>query len=660
MSVPTQVSTRPGAAAAAVASAQSAPLDPADEQRLVRDQLLGGVIDETPRTLILGLLAALSLAVASTWDLPDNESGQQHQRRVWAWLALIVLVLAHGWLTSRARSRQRPGESLPSALARHYTWGAQACAVLWGAAGWVLIPAPSAWAAVVVLVGMSMVLLGAAAAMAGCRPLVTIHVGLIALVFCSGLLRTLEPAYLVCGLGFVLLAATAIASAHRQEAALSSAITGRLRIAALLERLQREQTHSEAARQEAVAAREEVERAHAAKTVFMAAASHDLRQPMHALTQYLAAITRLNADPRLAASIDGANQAVEAMGKLLQAVLEISKLQSGAVTPQPDVFALDDWSARRLGDFEPLAAAKGLALDVHVQRQLLVCTDRALLDRVLANLLHNAISYTDEGRVVVRISRRGQQVRIRVADTGGGIAPAERQRVFEPFYQLANPGRNRQLGLGLGLAIVREHVKLLGLQLRLTTRVGRGSVFTVTLPISPDRRRFARASMAGESVAMWNHVADALIVLIDDDDMSLRATEATLIGFGCRVVTGHDADEAIAGLRGRAHGPQFIVSDYRLADATGLEAVDRLLSHCASAFGPALKPAVLIVSGETRPEELAKVHAAGAQMLHKPVRPAVLFERLNALLQQRVPAHRRSSHEHLSRQTEDTTDARRL
>lgn len=570
-----------------------------------------------------------------------------------------MLVLAHGLLTSRARRRQGPTAALPPAVARQYTWGAHLCAVVWGAAGWVLIPAPAAWAAVVILVGMSMVLLGAAAAMAGCRPLVTVHVGLIALVFCAGLLRTLEPAYLVCGLGFLLLAATAISSAHRQEAALSSAITGRLRIAALLERLQREQAQSEAARQEAVAAREEVERAHAAKTVFMAAASHDLRQPMHALTQYLAAIARLNDDPRLAASIDGANQAADAMGKLLQAVLEISKLQSGAVTPQPDVFALDDWSARRLGDFEPLAAAKGLALDAKVQRQLLVCTDRALLDRVLANLLHNAISYTDQGRVVVRISRRGQQARIRVADTGGGIAPAERQRVFEPFYQLANPGRNRLLGLGLGLAIVREHVKLLGLQLRLTTRVGRGSVFTVTLPISPDRRRFARAPVAGEAVPMWNHVADALIVLIDDDDMSLRATEATLISFGCRVIAGHDADEAVAGLRGRSQGPQCIVSDYRLADATGLEAVDRLQRHCASAFGPALKPAVLIVSGETRPDELAKVHAAGAQMLHKPVRPAVLFERLNAMLHQRAGAPGRSSPEHTARHAEDVTDARR-
>lgn len=600
------------------------------------ERLFHGVVDATPRTLALGLLAALTLAVAATWGAADDEPGARHRRLVWAWVAGVGIVLAHGLHTSLAGRKANPSEGMPPWLARQYTWGSHLCAVLWGTAGWVLIPAPAPWASVVIIVGMSMVLLGAAAAMAGYRPLVTIHVSLIACVFSAGLIRTLEPEYTACGLGFLLLAATAISSAHRQEAALSSAIAGQLRIASLLERLQQEQSESEAARQEAVQAREEAERAHAAKTVFMAAASHDLRQPMHAVTQYLAVIARLNHDARLEASIAGASQAVDAMGKLLQAVLEISKLMSGAVTPNIDVFALDDLGARRQSQFQPLATAKGLILDVVVQPQLLVRTDRILLDRVLGNLLHNAISYTEQGHVVLRITRRGDRVRIRVADTGGGIAQAERQRVFEPFYQLANPGRNRQLGFGLGLAIVREHVKLLGLHLRLTSRVGRGSIFTVTLPLSPDRRRYARLpSTVDGTGAAQDLVAHALVVLIDDDDMSLRATETTLQAFGCHVVAGHDAEEAVSALRAAAARPAIIVSDYRLEGATGLEAVARVQAYCTASFGPSARPPVLIVSGETSPDELAKVHASGAQMLHKPVRPAVLFKHLNAALHRR-------------------------
>lgn len=614
-------------------------LDPGTERQLVNERLFQGVVDATPRTLLLGLLAALTLAIAATWGSGDDDADARHRRLVWTWVGVVTLVLAHGLHTSLAGRKTGPSGGMSSWLARQYTWGSHLCAVLWGAAGWVLIPAPAPWAVVVILVGMSMVLLGASAALAGYRPLVTIHVSLIALVFSAGLLRTWQPEYVVCALGFLLLGATAIFSAHRQEAALSSAIAGQLRIASLVERLQLEQCQSETARQEAVLAREEAERAHAAKTVFMAAASHDLRQSMHAVTQYLAAIARHNQDAKLDASITGAGQAVDAMGKLLEAVLEISKLMSGAVTPKPDVFSLDDLGARRHSYFEPLAVAKGLVLDVGIEPNLLVRTDRMLLDRVIGNLLHNAISYTARGRVVVRVGRRGGLVRIRIADTGGGIARAERERVFEPFYQLGNPGRNRQLGFGLGLAIVREHVKLLGLGLRLTSRVGRGSIFTITLPLCADRRRYARSPVTTDDAAsLRNHVADALIVLIDDDDMSLRATETTLQAFGCRVVVGHDADEALEALDAVAACPAAIVSDYRLEGATGLEAVACVKAHCSLRFGSAARVAVLIVSGETSPDELAKVHASGAQMLHKPVRPVVLFKHLNVALHRHASA----------------------
>lgn len=608
------------------------PAQAAAEARLVQDQIFRGVIDATPRTVSIGLVAAFILALAASHTDGDAPVDRNTVLRAWVWFAVMALALMHGFATAL---RGRHGGQSPASqarLARQYTLGAHTCAVAWGAGSWLLLPAAAPWASFVVVVGMSMVMLGAGAAMAGCRPTVYVHVVLIALVFAAGLVRTLEAQGVAYGVGFLLLGGVALSSAYRQELALTRAIAGQLRIAALLAQLRGEQVSTEAARRDAEAAREEAERANAAKTVFMAAASHDLRQPMHALAQYLAAIARQNHDARLAPSIEGASQAMEAMGELLSAVLEISKLMSGTVTPQPATFMLDDWAARQITQLKPLAEDKGLALEVFIQPQLLVRTDRVLLERVVRNLLHNAITYTGRGRVVLHITRRAGQVRIRIADTGAGIPRAHRSRVFEPFYQVANPGRNRTHGLGLGLAIVEELAELLDLRLRLTSRAGRGSLFTLTLPLAPDRRQWPRAPSPLQDPMAANHVADAHLVLIDDDDMSLRATEATLQAFGCHVIAGHDADKVLAQLTQEAACPHLIVSDYRLVEGTGLDAVARIQRHCARIFGPDARPGALIVSGETSPEELARVRAAGAQMLHKPLRPALLFKHLNAAL----------------------------
>lgn len=613
-------------------------IDPDHEERQVAEHLFQTVVKTTPRMMLIGLAAAFLLVLVATWQVPASATDAPPgpaQRLAWAWFALLALALGYGGYLSR--SHRPPYDlSLASPRARHFTWGSHVCAVIWGACSWVLLPASTPWGRTVILVGMCMVMLGSAASLAGYRRAMTWHVSLMAVTFAAGLLRVMQPESVAFGIGFLLLGVTAFSTAQRQQLALREAISGQLRIAALLDQLQGEKQQSEVARLKAVAAHEEAERAQAAKTVFMAAASHDLRQPMHALAQYVAAISRLNADPKLRASIEGANHALDAMAELLKAVLDISKLMSGAVTVRSDIFVLDDWAARQAAQLRPMAAAKGLALETFIQPQLLVCTDRVLLDRMVRNLLHNAITYTEEGRVTLSITRRDDHVRIRIADTGVGLTRRDRVRVFEPFFQVANPGRHREHGFGLGLAIVQELSDLLSIPVRLTSRVGRGCIFTLTLPLSPDRRRLSRAASPLRDTSAANRVSDALIVLIDDDDMSLRATEATLVAFGCQVVSGHDADEVLGALAGMSDCPQLIVADYRLCGTTGLEAVARVQQHCASAFGPQARPHALFVSGETDPEELSKVHAAGAQMLHKPVRPAVLFKHLNAALHRRL------------------------
>ncbi len=367
-------------------------------------------------------------------------------------------------------------------------------------------------------------------------------------------------------------------------------------------------------------ARDAAEHADRAKSRFLAAASHDLRQPLHALGLFAAKLpdhVRDDAGTRLAERI---GHSVDSLEGLLSSLLDVSKLDAGAIEPRPQPVALDALLARLADEFAPLALERGLKIAVVPTRRV-VRSDPILLERILRNLVDNALKHTRSGGVVVGARPRGAQVSIEVHDSGPGIPASERERVFEEFYQLGNVERDRSRGLGLGLAIVRRLADLLGHRVEVDSQVGRGSTFRVVV----DRDDAAQAAPPAAPDAPVASLAGRRVLVIDDEEEVRAGTETVLRSWGCEYVGAADADDALLAASGRA--PDAIVADWRLAGgATGDEAIARV----RGAFGKPI-PAV-IVSGASAPGDLARIKAAGMPLLHKPVAPAKLRSTLAFLL----------------------------
>jgi CheY-like chemotaxis protein len=324
---------------------------------------------------------------------------------------------------------------------------------------------------------------------------------------------------------------------------------------------------------------------------------------------------------RVTAQIDAA---VTAMNDLFNALLDISKLDAGALAPDVTDFPLAHVLQRIERTFSPVAREKGLQLRM-VPSDAWVRSDFILLERILLNLVSNAIRYTFRGGVLVGCRRRGGRLRIEVWDSGIGIPADQRENIFGEFYQLAVSERDSREGLGLGLAIVDRLCRLLDHRLELTSTLGRGSCFTVSLPMAAAPQEPIEYSIA--SRATVDPASGKLIVVIDDDALALDAMRGLLRRWGCLVVTAESESAALASLAGDDPLPDLIISDYRLADGhTGIEAIQRL----RSAFRAPV-PAFLI-TGDIAPERLSEASANGFHLLHKPVDPMALRAMLNQIL----------------------------
>jgi signal transduction histidine kinase/ActR/RegA family two-component response regulator len=367
-------------------------------------------------------------------------------------------------------------------------------------------------------------------------------------------------------------------------------------------------------RQKVMRERDRAEEANRAKSRFLAAASHDLRQPLHTIGLYSAALSLRKSDERTQELARQIGSGIMSLGSLLDGLLDISKLDAAAVQPQASSFSVLALLHKLAEEFRPVALAKGLALHTQMERPLVVQTDPLLLERVLRNLLDNAIKYTPAGSVTLRANRSGARALLAVSDTGIGIPAAEHERVFEEFYQLANPERDRSQGLGLGLAIVQRLSQLLGLTLSLESDVGRGTTFTLGLPVALEG---AQEPPEAEQAAAGLTIPAGLRVLVVDDEAPIReGMRALLESWGCRVSLAGDQDAAMAQLDGSRF--DLIVADYRLrAERTGIEVIRE-----ARARQPGL-PA-LLVSGDTAPDRLREAYAHGLTLLHKPVAEADL------------------------------------
>ncbi|HLF11488.1 MAG TPA: ATP-binding protein, partial [Gammaproteobacteria bacterium] len=350
--------------------------------------------------------------------------------------------------------------------------------------------------------------------------------------------------------------------------------------------------------------------ANAAKTRFLAVASHDLRQPVHALALFSGSLSRRPLDDRTRDIAQHIDTAIDTLSMQLDALLDISKLDAGIVKANPTAFPLDRLLERLRDQFAPLAEEKGLTLKTSCPPHTGALTDETLLEQIVRNLLGNAVKYTDTGLISISVTGDNERLLLAIADTGRGISPEARPHVFEEFYQGDNTGRDRARGLGLGLAITKRLVDLLALRLEMTSAVGQGTTVTIELP-----RAAPRASSV--SPGTLPVTLDRLTVLVVDDEPEvLQGMRMLLEDLGCNVELAESTAHAL--LIAKHVRPDIVLSDFRLrATDNGLDTVRQLRE-----LYPGL-PAIL-VTGDSGPARLRDAHEAGVKLLHKPVRPATL------------------------------------
>ena len=368
-------------------------------------------------------------------------------------------------------------------------------------------------------------------------------------------------------------------------------------------------------------ARDEAVAANNAKSRFLAAASHDLRQPIHALRLFAEALGSGTTPERMRELAGRIRASADSLTAMFDELLDFSRLESGAVEARITEFPLGPLLEQLASELAPDANARAIDLRV-VPTSVLVRSDPLLLRRILQNLLVNALRYTEKGRVLFGCRRRGDTLRIEIWDTGPGIPDAKRAEIFREFTQLDQARRSE--GLGLGLAIVEKLARLLDCRVEVDSRVGKGSVFRVSVPLC-QREPAPSAAAGGPSAGQG--LAGRLIVVVDDDLNILEGMQLLLEGWGCDVLLSRSVEDALDGLERMSRDPDVILADYSLESSrTGLDAIDAI-RNARSSWAPGL-----IITGETDPQVLARVRASGLPHLIKPIPPARLRAALgNAL-----------------------------
>jgi Na+/proline symporter/CheY-like chemotaxis protein len=382
-----------------------------------------------------------------------------------------------------------------------------------------------------------------------------------------------------------------------------------------LERRVRERTEELTRLNVALArAKAEADEANISKTRFVAAASHDILQPLNAARLYVTSLIERQGAGDTGRLVENLDASLEAVEEILSALLDISRLDSGALKPEIASFRIDEILRQLEVEFAPLARAKELEL-VFVGSSLAVRSDRRLLRRLLQNLVSNAIKYTPKGRVLVGCRRDGKRLTINVYDTGVGIPHSKKKAIFKEFHRLEQ-GAKIARGLGLGLSIVERIARVLHHDVDLKSSPGRGSHFCVEVPLAPALPGEARGREARR--AEGGQLAGMVVLCIDNDPQILDGMDTLLGGWGCTVFKAADLKSAVAAVGEAKTMPQGLLVDYHLDEGNGIEAIVQLRWR----FGGDL-PAILITADRS-PHVREEARTRNIQVLNKPVRPAAL------------------------------------
>lgn len=578
--------------------------EPVDAQRI--DLLYRG----TPVSAFVGFVEAFIIS-SLFWNAAP-------QLPIALWLAAFLAVRLGRVALAQAYQRAQP--VAPADLPRWSRWllvsaGVQSLA--WGLGSFVLLAPDDLVAEWALHIGLAAVVHGSVGRLAHHGPAFLAYVaGVFVPLFVRDLWVGLPSHLLLAGLTLAL-GTYVLRSGVQQAHAIAEAARQRQRNDELIQALQRENEARQQAQQQA-------EAAYASKARFLAAISHDLRQPLNALALLAHTLHRhgQQADvPTLAARIV---DCTDNMGSLVDDLLELSQLEAHAVEPRIETFALQPLLRELLGTHGPLATARGLQLGAD-PTDALVHTDRKLLGRVLANLVSNAIRYTDQGRVQLRVQDAADGVLLAVHDTGRGIDAAHLPYIFDEFYQAGNPQRDRRQGLGLGLATARHLSELLGLGIAVQSQPGEGSVFSLRLARGTALPAAPTPATAAPGTAM---PAGRRVLVIEDDPDSRDALQGLLSAWGWQSRGTAGLPQALDALA-TGFQPDAVIADLRLSGAvSGVEAIEQIRAATHS------KLPALIVTGDLTGELVRRAAAAGLPVLPKPIVPM----RLRAFLNGRVLA----------------------
>lgn len=535
------------------------------------------------------------------------------------WMAAMTLACAYGVL-GRHRMPARTSEAVAPYYARWMTMLLTCIGSLWGVIALLYLDVnspPTVISVLSLIAGMSAASL---AVFSACLPVaVGFFVPAILPVWISFLV-TGDPDYLPMFLATPLYLIVLIVFARNYARVARHSIALRFENIELIGQLREQTARAESAQRAA-------EQASRAKSVFLASASHDLRQPLHALGLFLVSLGRTALDDKQRQLLTHIEAASDAAREMLNTLLDFSKLEAGVVQARPMAFRLQPLLYRLENEFAPLAEARGLIYRTR-ETTCAVFADPALVELVLRNLIANAIRYTERGGVLVGCRRRGDHAVLEVWDTGIGIPASQHAAIFQEFHQLGNPERDQRKGLGLGLSIASGLARTMSTDVTLASTPRRGSVFRMALPwvwLPPSGMEALVHRLPSDAPAQLKPLPGVRALVIDDDPHIRLAMTELLSGWQCDCRAAESERDALACLP--AFRPNLIVADYRLrGNRDGLQAMAALRKQLGEAV-----PAI-VITGDTAADRLRSVHASGTVLLHKPVVAAELHAAIVALV----------------------------
>jgi len=577
------------------------------------------------------LLACELLAVlAVLWLLPERSMASS----IFLWLsAWGVSVLVRVWpivdqgddqdsFHTENPQNSRFQEQKLRRRARIYVAGSLLAGMVWGVLSWlVLQPSEPLNTAFVLLLSMGIAVIGTAAQLAW-PPAWLAYVIPIVVIVGDRLLGVADGfAMLALLLAILLLICIVFLLRHQR---LSGEVSGDAASGRMLHDMQQKQFKAEDASRE--------------KSRFLAAASHDLRQPVHTLNLLVGSLEARSHDAQTREIVDKMREVLSGLDSLFGSLLDLSKLDAAVVKPEMRALSLATLFDGLNNEFSAAAKKAGLKLSFDAQG-LFVQSDSVSLWRVMSNLISNAIRYTPSGSIRIRCYPSETHVRIAVQDTGIGIPEAELPHVFDEFHQIGNEERDRSKGLGLGLAIVRKTCEMLGCMVRVSSTPGKGSVFSVEVPRAEAAELEIAAAQAQtltadtaiqpETVSVATPLAGLRVLIIDDEPDVRDGMRILFAQWGCAAMLAESGADALAQVAAGGKTPDLLIVDYRLREReTGADAIAAVRRQCGI-----LIPA-MILTGDTAPERIREAKEAGCPLLHKPVQPGKLLALIRHCLRQ--------------------------